>query len=226
MLKIKFSLGLCLGTLFSSVVFAQIAMTPETIELRDVSQSVTVFITNDGKPVLPAEITRIVSGVFKYGDAAPHTAKDRRHFSNYSYMFEFKTNADGSITIKANQDQVQEGTYDLYVYSIYGTVTGSIKASLLESLPAKRRERKKRAEFTYGIVLPDYVHGQQIVVQLSPDKVNTYYWYVDGKLHSSGLGETSFRVIPEVGTHEISFVAKNPSGDVVSSWSDTTVVSK
>lgn len=224
MVKPTILMGSLLCTLLSSAVFAQIELTPEVVELRDVSQSETLFVTHNGQPVLPADITKIVSGVYKYRDDVPDTAKGGTHFSNYSYMFDFKINPDGSITITAHDDQVQEGTYDLYVHSTYGMATGSIRASLLESFPSMRRERPKKSEFVYGIVLPDYDYGQQIVIELDPDHVNTYFWYIDGELHSSGLGETSFRALPEVGTHEISFIAKNSAGDVVSSWSDTTIV--
>lgn len=226
MVKSEFLMGSLLYALMSSAVFAQIELTPEVVELRDVSQSGTLFVTHNGQPVLPAEITKIVSGVFKYRDDVPDSAEGGTHFSNYSHMFDFKINPDGSISITARDDHIQEGTYDLYVHSIYGKATGSIRASLLESFPSMRRERPKKPEFTYGIVLPDYAHGQQIVIELAPDQVNTYFWYIDGELHSSGLGETSFRALPGVGTHEISFIAKNPAGDVVSFWSDTTVVSK
>ena len=52
-----------------------------------------------------------------------------------------------------------------------------------------------------------------------------YSWYIDGEVHSSGLGMTSFRAWPEAGTHEISFVARDPEGSVVSKWSDATLVS-
>lgn len=59
---------------------------------------------------------------------------------------------------------------------------------------------------------------------MSPDKKNTYSWYIDGEMHSSGVAETAFRAWPEPGFREISFIAQSPDGVVVSRWSDTIEV--
>jgi hypothetical protein len=214
------------SVLLSTQVFAELRLDPEKIEMKDVNRSEKVFVFHDGKSVLPSEITKITTGVFKFRDDVPESARGGTHFSNYSYMFEFQVNDDGSIVITANEDLLEVGLYDLYVHTIHGTVSGTISATLSESNPSKLLQREKKPEFTYHIVLPDYSRGQQIVVNLPPDKVNTYSWYIDGELHISGLGETTFLAQPEPGTHEISFIARNPKGVVVSTWSDVVEVSK
>lgn len=211
---------------FSSSVWANLTLCPTKIDLGDVSQSKKVFIKRDGIPVLPTEIKKVVSGVYKYRDDVPEGSPTGTHFSNYSYMFKFQTNDDGSITITPKESSLQIGTYDLYVHTIYGTATGSIDVNLKESLPAKPLNPVKHPEFSYAIELPDYSYGQLISIDLGPDGSNTYFWYIDGEVHSSGLGETSFRARPEPGVHEISYIARNSEGIVVSSWSDTIEVSK
>lgn len=214
------------GVFLSTPVLAELRLDPEKIEMKDVTRSEKVLVLNGSKPVLPSEITKISSGVFKFKDDVPESARDGTHFSNYSYMFEFHANDDGSIVITANENLLEVGIYDLYVETIYGTVSGTINATLSESNPSTLLQREKLPEFTYDIVLPDYSRGQQIVLNLPPDEVNTYSWYIDGELHSSGLGQTTFLAQPEPGTHEISFIARNPEGIVVSTWSDVTEVSK
>ena len=226
MIKAKHLLAVLVGVLFSSSVVSQITLSPQELELKDTAQAEKVFITHDGKPVLPAEITKIVTGVFKFRDDVPRDDRDGTHFSNYSHMFDFKADDDGSITITGKKDLREVGKYDLYVHTIYGTVSGLINATLSQSSPTRLRQRVNLLEFSYTITLPDYSLGQTIAVSLPSDEVNTYYWYINGELHSSGLGETSFRVKPDAGTYEISFIARNPEGEVVSTWSDTTLVSK
>ena len=218
--------GLLIAVVLASPVFAGLSLSPENVELTDVSRSEKVYLSNDGKPVLPAEITKIVTGVFKSGNDLPSSASGETHFSDYSYMFKFEAGKDGSITITANKDAVQIGKYDLHVRTVFGTVTGTINATLSQSSPIGKSQREELPEFTYNIVLPDYSLGQQVSVNLPSDTVNTYSWYIDGKLHSSGVGETSFRARPDAGTHEISFIARNPEGEMVSKWSDTIKVVK
>jgi len=226
MVNYKYIVASFLGIFLSTSVDAQVSLSPEQVELRDISLSEKVLVTYKGQAVLPTEVMKIVSGVYKYRDDVPKTSKSGTHFSNYSYMFDFKTHSDGTITIKANEDLVEMGSYTLYVHTIYGKATGSINASFSESHPTKPKNRVRSPEFTYGIVLPDYLQGQLISINLNPDVVNTYSWYIDEELHSSGLGETSFRARPEVGTHEISLVVTNPEDEVVSTWSDTIQVSE
>ena len=226
MKKSKILFYILAGSLFSTAAFSKMDLSPDEIILEDVSLSKSVLVTNDGKPISPADITKIVTGVFKFRDDVPSNDKDGKHFSNYSHMFDFEANDDGTITIKARGDLLEVGKYDLYVHTIHGTATGLINATLTETNPTRARKRVKLPEFSYAIVLPDYKHGQTIVISLPPDKVHTYSWYINGELHSTGLGETTFRTKPDEGSYEISYIAENPEGDVVSSWSDTTEVSK
>jgi hypothetical protein len=212
--------------LLSAPIFAELTLSPETIEFKDISASKTVFVKHDGNPVLPAEITKITSGVFKYRDDVPETASGATHFSNYSFMFDFRANEDGSITITPNKGLVEIGSYELYVHTVHGTVTGLIDANLNESHPPPVRTEVKLPELTYEIKLPDYEYGQLVSLDLYPDPENTYFWYINDKLHSSGPGETSFRAQLNPGSYEISFIARNPNGDVISRWSDSTEVSK
>lgn len=201
-------------------------LSPETIEFQDISVSQNVFLRRDGKPVRAGDITKIVSGVFKYRDDVPESASGGTHFSNYSFMFDFKTNENGSITITPNKSLLEIGSYTLYVHTVHGTVTGLIDANLRESHPPPVRTEVKLPEFTYQIKLPDYKTGQFISVNLNPDTKNTYLWYINGKVHSSGLGKTSFKALLDAGSYEISFIARNPEGEVISRWSDSTKVSK
>ena len=213
------------GAILSSVGFANMSITPDRIEVSDVARSSTVIIKHDGIAVLPAEIKKIVSGVYKTGEAAPATAADRTHFSNYSYMFEFNINEDGSITIKPKEGALEFGSYRLYVHTVYGTATALIDANPETSTPPVVPDQSENYSFSYAIELPDYAPGQLVSLDLRADSENTYTWYIDGKVHSSGLGLTSFRAVPEAGEHEISFIARDADGAVVSAWSDITRIS-
>ena len=213
------------GLLFSLPVVADLTLSPVEIDVKSSSEPAKVYVLNDGKPVLPAEITKIVAGVFKTGRAVPEEKRGGTHFSNYSYMFSFKVNADGSITITPVESTLQVGDYDIYVHTIHGTVVGVIDANLRESIPVRPPTRIKPTTFTYDFELPDYLYGQVVSIDLGPDKTRTYTWYIDGELHSSGLGLTSFRATPDPGIHEISFIARNADGDIISTWSGTANVS-
>ena len=212
--------------LLANAAFAQLSMSPEEIDVNDVQQSEKILITFDGNPVLPAEIKSVVSGVSKTGDALPVGAPGKTHFSNYSYMFNFETGDDGVLTITPKKGLLQIGTYDLHVHTVHGRVTGRINANLRDSIPPLQHQRANLSEFRYSITLPDFVYGQLISIDLKPDNKNTYTWYIDGVVHSSGIGETSFRGWPEAGTREISYIAQNPDGVVLSQWSDTTEISE
>lgn len=213
------------GAVLSSLGFASMSITPDRIEVSDITQPSTVMVKHDGIAVLPAEISKIVSGVYKTGEAAPATATDRTHFSNYSFMFEFNINEDGSITIKPNKDSLEFGSYRLYVYTIYGTATALIDANPKKPKPPVQPGEPGNYSFSYAIELPDYAPGQVVSIDLREDGENIYTWYIDGKVHSSGQGLTSFRAVPEVGEHEISFIARDAAGAVVSAWSDITRIS-
>ena len=226
MKKSTFFLSVVINALFSASVHAQVTISPAEVELKNISQPVKIYVSHKGKPVLPSEITKIVSGVYKFRGDVPETSEDGKHFSNYSYMFNFVAGEDGSVIITANEDLVQQGLYDLYVYSIYGKATGAIRASLQEPDSETDTRRPNKVQFTYELALPDYKLGQEIVIKLNPDKINTYFWYVNGELHTYGLGETNFRMRPKTGIYEISLIAKDHEGDVVSTWSDTTQVSR
>ena len=223
--KSKFFLTIS-GMLFPFTIIADLTLTPAELDLKNYSEPVKVLVMSDGRPVLPVEITKIVAGVFKTGNAVPEQARGGTHFSNYSYMFEFRTDVDGSITITPVKSLLQIGDYDLFVHTIYGTVSGVIDANLRDSIPARPPTKIKSSRFNYDFELPDYLFGQPVSIDLGPDKTRTYTWYIDGEIHSSGLGLTSFQARPEMGTHEISFIAKNADGEVVSTWSGTTRVSE
>lgn len=225
MIRSKRQLGSLIAVLFSVPAFAQLSLSPEEIEVNDVLQSKKILITYAGQPVMPDEITKIVSGVTKTGDAVPETAPGNTHFSDYSFMFDFTTGEDGIITLKPNKGLLEIGTYDLIVYTIHGIVTGSINANLRDSIPPTPHRPVRMSEFSYDIDLQDRSYGQVISIDLKPDQKNTYSWFIDGVIHSSGLAETSFRAWPETGVHEISFIAQSPDGQVVSKWSDTIKVS-
>jgi hypothetical protein len=137
-------------------------------------------------------------------------------------MFDFEAGDDGLITITPKKGRVEIGTYKLLVHSVYGTVSGLIDANLRDSIPTGKHGKLNLSEFSYDIELPDYVYGQGVSIELNPDSKNTYSWFIDGELHSSGIGKTSFRAWPEAGSHEISYIARDPQGVVVSQWSDTT----
>lgn len=113
MVQLKYCLCVLVGVLLLQSVFAQMSLSPREIDVKDFSHSQKVFVTHDGKPVLPGEITRIVSGVLKTGNAVPEKAKGMTHFSDYSFMFEFSTNEDGSITLTPNKGLLEFGSYDL-----------------------------------------------------------------------------------------------------------------
>jgi hypothetical protein len=214
------------GILFTSSVYAQLVFSPTEIVFNHYGETKTVFLTNDGKPVLPIEINRIISGVFKSGIEVPETAPGSTHVSDYSFMFEIKSNDDGSISFTPIEGLLELGTYDLIIHTIYGTAKGLIDANLRETFPLNPRPPATAPSFTYDIKLPDYSYGQEISIVLGPDEKNTYSWYIDGELQISGLGKTSFRARPDIGEHEISFIAQNPDGVVVSKWSDTVKISE
>jgi hypothetical protein len=62
----RYFLVALLGALFSSLAFAELTLSPNEIEFKDVTQTKKVLITHDDKPVMPGEITRMISGVYKY----------------------------------------------------------------------------------------------------------------------------------------------------------------
>ena len=88
------------------------------------------------------------------------------------------------------------------------------------------RSPPKPPSLTYDIDLPDYSIKQEISIDLLADEEKIYNWYIDGELHSTGLGNTSFRARPPIGEHEISFIATYPDGEVFSSWSDTILITE
>ena len=61
----RYFLGALLVGLFSSLAFAELTLSPHEIEFKDVDETKIVFVMRDGKPVLPGEITKITSGVYK-----------------------------------------------------------------------------------------------------------------------------------------------------------------
>lgn len=212
------------GVLFTSPAYAQLLLSPSQIVFNNYDETKTVILTNDGKPVLPSEINRIISGVFKSGNEVPETAPGSTHTSDYSFMFEINTNDDGSITFTPRRGDLELGSYDLIVHTDYGTVKGLIDANMREMFPPVPRPATTTPSFSYDIELPDYPYGQEISIALNPDEKNTYNWYIDGKLHSSGPGQTTFRALLDIGEYEISFIAHNPEGVVVSKWSDTVKI--
>ena len=215
-----------LGILISTSVLAQVTLSPREIDVKNFSQSQKIFVTRDGKALSPGEIIKVVSGVYKTGNEVFDSSSGETHTSDYSYMFDIKINDDGSITLKAKEASLQIGTYVLYVYTTHGLATGLIDANLREPYPAKPRSKLPPPSLSYDIQLPDYPYGQDISLELTADEENTYTWYIDGEIHSTGLGQTSFRARPSIGEHEISFIAVNADGKVVSTWSDTVKVYK
>jgi hypothetical protein len=211
-----------LAVLLPTTVTAQLNLVPHEIDVNDVMQPRQVRLTHNGEAVLSSEILSISSGVFKTGEALPENAAGDTHFSDYSYMFDFEVDDDGLITIKPIEGRVEIGTYELLVRSVHGSVSGLINANLRDSIPPSEHRKLNLSEFSYEIELPDYIYGRGVLIELNPDSKNTYSWYMDGELHSAGIGKTSFRAWPEAGSHEISYIARDPQGLVVSQWSDTT----
>ena len=210
----------------STPLLAQLSLSPHEIDVNDVGQSETVRITYDGKPVLPGEIIKIASGVTKTGNAVPEKTAGISHFSDYSYMFDFEVGDDGVVTLRPNKGLIEIGSYDLVVKTVYGTIKGVIKADLRDSIAPLPPRTENLSKFSYDLKLADYTYGQAVSIELIPDQKNTYTWYIDGKMHASGPGVTSFRAWPEPGVHEISYIARSPAGGVVSSWSDTTEIAE
>jgi hypothetical protein len=205
-------------------LLADVTLSPKTIELSYFSESQKLQVLNNGKPVLPAEISKIAAGVFKTGDAVPKKVAGRTHFSNYSHMFSFTINDDGSITVTPVESQLQLGKYDLYVYTTHGTGTGTIDAHLEGSIPPRPPRKASPSIFTYDFELPVYLYGQAVTIDLGPNDRHTYSWYVNGELRASGKGLSSFRTWPDIGDHEISFSAINANGEMVSKWTGTVKV--
>lgn len=222
--KSKQTLAVICSIAFSISVFAEVDLSPLEIEFADFSKPGQVRVTQDGKPVLPGEIMKIVSGVFKYRDDVPENATGKTHFSNYSYMFDFRTNDDGSITVIPIRDAVEIGSYDLYVHTIYGTATGTINVNLRNVIPPRPLQSVDMGKFIYSLDLPDYEYGQTISINLGADTKNIYTWYLNGEVRSSGLGQTSFEVRPEPGIQEISFIARTPDGEVHARGSGNTTI--
>lgn len=217
-------LAACLCALCARPVAADLALDPAVIELHDVSQAGMVTVLYDGEPVSRADIRKVTAGVFKTGNAVPEHKAGGTHFSNYSYMFTFEVKIDGAIVITPVESMLQRGTYDLHVLTTHGTVKGVIDAHLGDSMPSASRSQVTRPAFRVELDLQQYVFGQVVSINLEPDPSRHYTWYLDGKVHSSGQGETSFRAQPEPGTHEVSFIASNAAGMVVSEGSGTFVV--
>lgn len=159
--------------LFSSSVFPQVILSPPEIDVKNLSESEKIFVTHDGKPILPTEITKIVIGVYKTGKEVFDPASGETHISNYSYMFETRTGDDGSITFTPKKDLVEIGTYGLFVHTDYGTAKGFINANLSELYPARPRSRLAPPSLTYDIKLAEYSYGQEISIDLNPDGENT-----------------------------------------------------
>jgi hypothetical protein len=124
-----------IAILLSTPVYAQLSLAPQEIDVNDVTQSRKVLITFNGKSVLTEDISGIVSGVSKIGDAVPESASSETHFSDYSYMFVFVAEDDGIIAINSKKGLVEIGTYDLLIRTVHGTVTGLINANLRDSIP-------------------------------------------------------------------------------------------
>lgn len=215
---------LCAGLFFSMSLLADVTLSPENFELSYFSDTQKLVVLHNGKPILPGDIKKIVAGVFKTGNAVPKKNTAGTHFSNYSHMFSFTTNDNGSITITPVESQLQIGKYDLYVYTRHGTATGIIDAHLEGSIPPRPRRKASPAMFSHDFELPEYLYGQVVSIDLGPNDKRTYNWNMDGKLKVSGLGLSSFRVWPEIGEHEISFTATNANGELVSSWTGTAKV--
>lgn len=226
MIRSKLYPALVMAVFTAAPGFAQLSLSPEVIDLNDVRQSKNVLITFDGKAISKQEILRIVTGVTKTGDALPENASGKTHFSDYSYMFDFDVGDDGVITVVPKAGLVEVGKYDLVVFSVHGKAKGLINANLRDSLPPKKHQPLNLSAFSYDIKLPDYTYGRAISIELNPDSKNSYTWLIDGEVHSSGLGVTSFRAWPEPGDHEISYIALSPEGVELSRWSDRTVVAE
>jgi hypothetical protein len=209
------------GMLCALPAFADLLLTPTVVVLQDISESKKVFLTYGDQPVPPGDIKRIVFGVRKTGDEVHGRPGVDEHFSDYSYMFDFTTAADGSITITADRDLLQIGSYELQVYTVHGTAKGRIEAKLDHTNPTRPPFKSHMPRITYSPGQTSFLYGQAIAIRLGSDQVNTYSWFIDGELHSTGRGLTSLRAWPEPGSHEISVVARNPDGDVISKWSDT-----
>lgn len=224
-MRVKKGLALA-GILYSLSVSAQLTLSPKEIDVRDITRSEKVFITHDGQPVMAGEIKKIVSGVYKTGDAVPERVAGSTHFSDYSFMFEFVPGDDGSITLIPNKDLLEVGAYELFVHTVYGTVSGVINANLEDSNPARPHHPVKTSRLSNYGKQGGYLYGQVVSIDLSPDNKNTYTWSIDGETHSTGPGMTSFRAWPEAGLHEVTAVARNAGGVIVSTWSDTVKVVK
>ena len=167
MIRSIYFLAALVGVLFSTVVFANLTLSPTEIDVKDISQSKKVFIKHDGQPVLSGEITKIVSGVYKYGNAVPKSAPGSTHFSDYSFMFEFVPGDDGSITITPNKSLLEIGSYTFFVHTIYGTVTGLIDANLRDSKPVRPHHPVKFSKLSHYNKHADYLYGQVISIDLS-----------------------------------------------------------
>ncbi len=203
---------------------AEVTLSPETIDLGDLKQTAEVRVLRDGQPVPAGDIGKMVTGVFKTGEAVPERKAGGTHFSNYSHMFNFAVKADGLVTITPVENALQIGKYDFYVYTAHGTAKGVIDAHLRVSIPPRPPRDSGRAMFQVKLNLSEYVYGQAISIDLGSRKLRDYTWYIDGEVHASGQGLSSFRAWPEPGEHEISFVAKNAACDVVSEGSGIAVV--
>ena len=215
---------LCAGLLLPMSLLAEVELSPKNFELSFFSDSQQLVVLNNGKPVLPGDIKKIVAGVFKTGNAVPKKAAGGTHFSNYNHMFSFTINDNGSITVTAVESQLQIGEYDLYVYTRHGTATGIIDAHLEGSIPPRPRNKARPSMFSHDFELPEYHYGQVVSIDLGPNDKRTYNWTMDDELKVSGLGLSSFRAWPEIGEHEISFTATNANGELVSSWTGTAKV--
>lgn len=202
---------------------AQLVMSPEELVFRDFTRPQAFTLSHDGAAVTPAEIMRIRAGVRKTGDALPAHAVDT-HFSDYSYMFHYRLGEDGRITLTPNERFLEIGHYTLVVHTVHGTVSGFITAQLEHATPPPPSYVVTTRTTSWDIELPAYPRGQEVVLDLGPDPGNTYFWYLDGALHASGPGLTTFRATPGPGRHALSFVAQDPAGVIVATWSGQLVV--
>lgn len=204
----------------------QITLSPQTVTVDSLEQARQIKVLLDDQPVPAADIKRIAAGVFKDGTAVPESKAGGTHFSDYSYMFTFAVGADGVITITPVESTLQIGKYDLYVYTAHGTAKGVIDANLDTVAQPAPRQQRTRPVISIDLEMPQYIQGQTVFIDLGPDEARHYTWYLDGEVHASGQGASRFSAKPEAGTHEVSFIARNAEGQVVSEGSGVVEVAE
>lgn len=50
---------------------AEVTLTPDLVDLRDLAQTPRVRVLHDGQALAAADIRKVVAGVYKTGDAVP-----------------------------------------------------------------------------------------------------------------------------------------------------------